>query len=127
MKGTDQQFTQRAKAWVKESEPDAEQIHAAYVSMTQKLKRQPDLKGDDSDACLEFLIEAYQEAGGNVDDLFALCAEGKPTDERSEYKIDSSPLYETSAAVTPSLSPSEKRMEFLKLKERLCGKPATAA
>lgn len=57
-------FTERAKAWVKESEPDAEQLQSAYCNMVAKLKRESDLKGKDSDDCLEFLLETIAEAGG---------------------------------------------------------------
>lgn len=119
-------FSQRARDWVKEAEPSTEQLFNAYQNMTQKLRREPSLKDEDAESCLEFLIEAYAEAGGDVDDLLVQETDKAHPGATGEFKLDPSPLYEVADEATPKLSGSEKRQEFLRLKERLCGKHTLA-
>lgn len=119
-------FTERAKAWVKESEPDAEQLQSAYCNMVAKLKRESDLKGKDSDDCLEFLLEAIAEAGGDIGTLIASASQEVDPLHATESMLDASPLYEIADAAVPAMTHEEKRLVFAQLKASLA-KPSINA
>lgn len=113
-------FTQRAKAWIKESEPTRDQIQDAYSKMKAKVAKEPNLENEDTEQCLEFLITAYAKAGGSLDDL--LCAEEETSNVASaaiEASLDYGPLYQVSDSPVDQLAPSEKRAAFLRLKDQL--------
>lgn len=112
-------FTTRAKDWIKEAEPTAEQLHRAYAAMVNKLKTEPHLASDDTEHCLQILSEAFQEAGGDLDVLIVHGEEAKAGAEPVEYKFDPSPLYSVDAVAAPRLGPAEKLAVFIQLKEQL--------
>jgi len=112
-------FTERAKAWVKESEPDAEQLQSAYCNMVAKLKRESDLKGKDSDDCLEFLLETIAEAGGDIGTLIASASQEVDPLPATESMLDASPLYEIADTAAPAMTQEEKRLVFEQLKASL--------
>ncbi len=115
-------YTERVKAWLKEHEPTPDQIQGAYTKMLAKLANNPDEQSEDSDACLEILIEAYGGAGGVVDDLLA-ADEKTASRQRGAVQesclLDSGPLYDVEATPIAPLAPSEKRAAFLQLKQQL--------
>ena len=67
-------FTQRAKDWVSTSTLTPDQLADAYLKMQTKSATLPDDQADDATACLEFLAESFESAGGDL----ALLIEAKP-------------------------------------------------
>jgi len=116
-------YTERAKGWIKELEPSADQIRDAYTKMQVMLTKNPEAVNGDTDDCLELLVNAYGCGGGDVDQLLAAEC-GKPAhganSKVNEYiELDAGKLYEVSDGPVVELSSSEKRALFLELKERL--------
>ena len=120
-------FTERAKAWVKESEPDADQLQGAYCNMVAKLKREPELKGKDSDECLDYLLEAIAEAGGDIGALIASASQEVAPLPATESMLDASPLYEIAETAVPAMTDDEKRLVFAQLKASLAKPSINAA
>ncbi len=115
-------YTERVKAWLKEHEPTPAQIQEAYTKMLAMLAKNPSQQSEDSDACLDILIEAYSGAGGSVDDLLAADEKVSAQHGGSQPEscaLDSGPLYEVSASPVTPLPPSQKRAAFLQLKQQL--------
>ena len=119
-------FTERAASWIKEHEPNPDQIQEAYTKMLAKLAKEPALVGPDTDACLELLVSVYGKSGRSVDDLVSAVAEVKAGQSLAgssvdgvEPALDYGVLYEVSDAPRMALDPSEKRAEFLRLKAKL--------
>ncbi len=113
-------YAERAKAWVKEFEPSKDELRDAYVKMKAKSEKDSSVDPADCESCLEYLIEAYQSAGGNVDDLLALEEGGSMEQPSVDYKFDASPLCAVEAEVVlPKMTRHEKQEQFAKLKEML--------
>lgn len=118
-------YTERAKAWIDESEPTAIELLDAYQRMKKKLEREPGINGDDAEACLELLSERFVEAGGDPATLIALEPETNAGgDLDKEYRFDATPLYEVSDSPAVELAPGEKLAAFLKLKNLYGGAAA---
>jgi hypothetical protein len=111
-------FTQRAKDWVSTSTPTPDQLADAYLKMQTKSATLPDDQADDATACLEFLAESFESAGGDL----ALLIEAKPNVEQCAevegYAFDASPLVQYNDSVN-ELSADEKRAAFEQLKSQL--------
>lgn len=119
----DSTFTERARSWLKEFEPDQDQIQDAYSKMLAKLDKNPELSSDDTTECLDLLVKAYGGVGGSIDDLLAAVDASKRTQpapvEASEDALDFGNLYEVSDGPVVELSKEQKRDAFLKLKAQL--------
>jgi len=119
---TDNSFTERAKGWITDKEPTPDEIQSAYRNMLAMLAKNPDAANEDTDECLDLLLRAFQSAGGPIDDLLANV---KPSQSapivavEPESGLDCSPLYEVADAPIVELSPSEKLVEFQRLKSLL--------
>ncbi|MPQ69250.1 hypothetical protein [Pseudomonas sp. MWU12-2323] len=121
----DTSYTERAKSWLKEHEPTSDQIQDAYSKMLALLAKKPEISNGDTDECLELLVSAYGHAGGSVDDLLSsieakkeAAVAGAQGGEGGD-ELDYGRLYEVADAPAIVLPPSEKRAEFLRLKEQL--------
>ncbi len=89
-------YAERARAWIKEQEPTAEEIRDAHARMAKLIETKPHLTTADTDECLEVLITAYGEQGGLVDDLLAASAQAGiapcAVAVSGEAQLDTSPL-----------------------------------
>ena len=128
----DSTYTERAKSWLKEHEPASDQIQSAYSKMLAMLAKKPEVANGDTDECLDLLVTAYGHAGGSVDDLLSSIEAKKEAaiagaqDGEGGTNLDYGSLYEVADAPTVVLPPSEKRAEFLRLKEQLSKKKQAA-
>lgn len=127
----DSTFTERARSWLKESEPGQDEIQDAYSKMLAKLAKTPEIASADTDECLDLLVKAYGGVGGSTDGLLALVETAKAS-QPAEASADSIPLdfgnlYEVSDAPVVKLSKEEKRVAFLKLKAELSGMSGAVA
>lgn len=90
-------YTERARTWIKEQEPTAEELRDAHARMARLIETKPHLATADTDECLEVLIAAYGERGGLVDDLLAVVPQAGSKsglmNVTSEAQLDASPLY----------------------------------
>ncbi|MFU5275125.1 hypothetical protein ACM7YY_10375 [Pseudomonas aeruginosa] len=122
-------FTERVKAWLKEHEPTADQIQEAYTKMLTLLAKNPSQQGHDADTCLETLVNAYGQAGGEVDDLLSVDGQLKAEQSLSHPEhcaLDPSPLYEVSDGPAEAL-PAPQKMELFKQLKRQFGAKAMTA
>lgn len=122
-------FTSRARAWLKEHEPTADQIQEAYTKMLILLAKKPSQQGPDADTCLETLVNAYGRAGGEVDDLLSVDGQLKAEQSLSQPEhcaLDPSPLYEVSDGPAEAL-PAPQKMELFKQLKRQFGAKAMTA
>lgn len=128
----DSTYTERAKSWLKEHEPTSDQIQDAYSKMLAMLAKKPEVVNSDTDECLDLLVAAYGHAGGSVDDLLSSIEAKKEAAVAGTQggeggaNLDYGSLYEVADAPTVVLPPSEKRAEFLRLKEQLSKKKQAA-
>jgi hypothetical protein len=132
----DSTYTERAKSWLKELEPTSDQIQDAYTKMLAMLAKKPEIANGDTAECLEFLVAAFGSAGGSVDELLsriqakkdaaAAVVSGGSKSGEGVADLDLGVLYDVADAPTVVLTPSEKRAEFLRLKDQLSKKSHAA-
>lgn len=117
-----QGYTERARAWIKEQEPTAEEVRDAHARMVKLIEAKPHLATADTDDCLEVLIAAYGERGGLVDELLSASCPLDTTPDllkaSSEAQLDASPLC-TFDEVPVVLAPEVKQAAFRDLKALL--------
>lgn len=127
----DSTYTERARSWLKEHEPTADQIQDAYFKMQTKIAKSADLAGGDTDECLELLIAAYGKAGGSVDELLSAvdaekAAQQIPGAVAGTAELDCGTLYPVHEGPAVELPPDEKLAVFKRLKQQLEGKTKAA-
>lgn len=133
----------RSSAWLKRERPNAEAIKNAYSALHRKVEneqvkagqavlvtsaeRNPapastsDFDFDDAEATLEVLVEAYQAAGGEIDDLLAGCTQqpGQAQPTPVQFKYDASSLIPEATGSAKQLSAEEKQAAFADLKQKM--------
>tara|TARA_R110002124_G_scaffold128157_10_gene288632 strand:+ start:8582 stop:8932 length:351 start_codon:yes stop_codon:yes gene_type:complete len=111
-------FTERAKAWLKEEQPNSDQIQDAYSKMRAKIQKEPDIDSADAEHCLDLLVEAYGANGNQVDDLLVQDVQ----QANDDYTFDPSPLGGPESQPAKTMSHEDKRKAFLELKRIIADK-----